>query len=116
VINDEINKKMSFTYEGEFDQAIETQGHINNEILSELEFSSMWLSVKDLLQRNVAKDRSLRDALRELNRKGLILSKTRRELKEMGIPLHSSGRLDEIFYCKKPNENPEKVIIEDEGY
>jgi hypothetical protein len=104
------NNEMRFVYDGDYNSKVESQKKLELNLLPEFVFG-VWLSVKDLLSREIASERLIREALRQLVKKNILLSKTRKELLDMNYPVDLEGKSTEVFYSL-----PNAKEYEDPGY
>jgi hypothetical protein len=93
------NGHLSFIHAGEH-KADSATTKTADSTLAALKAAERWISVKDLVTCGIAKDKAIRDALTNLNARGLIATKTRKALEDDGkLTPTPEGQHNELFYA-----------------
>jgi hypothetical protein len=93
------NKKMKFKYCGDY-QSEENELNKATELLTSIfDKEPNGLTIKEINQMGVGSETTVRNAIRMLEVRGRIHSKTRKEAKDLGLPVRSiSGKHNQKFY------------------
>lgn len=94
---------IKLVYGGEFEGALEAINRVKNEIL-DIAIQNGWLRVGDYIKIGTGKDRTIRDALRQLVKDELMETKTRKQLMDLGVRLENEGKHNEKFYRRVREE------------
>lgn len=109
---EEGNGRFGLTYQGEYKPAEDAMEKAKQAILSQLDTSDRWLSVKDFFALDVAGQRTIRDALRMLTDAGAIQAKIRSDLERLKASItDSEGKHNEKLYFRSAS-----VDVDDNGF
>ncbi|OGH81007.1 MAG: hypothetical protein A3I29_02025 [Candidatus Magasanikbacteria bacterium RIFCSPLOWO2_02_FULL_44_11] len=98
--------KISFVYNGEYDEKISTAQEAQERMLVILQDDNSGLSREDFVKslKGIAADTSIRTALQQLTRDGRITAKTRSQLRKEGIDKGEGGSTTKFYF---PNQGDE---------
>lgn len=102
---DKTNNKMSFNYIGEFDAKEETLRKNKEYALRFIEKSGKWVSKKEIAVFLGVSETTIAKALQELEKEGLVHSKTKKELDQENIPTNDpDAKHNAKFYFGNSNK------------